>query len=86
MQGGGDCKGIQREGYQQDLFEEKRDAPAEGISKRETVFGGLHNTAFGEPLITVSMPIKSGRRIKGWLSEELSLRGAMAQYYRHRYW
>ena len=49
--------------------------PLKVLVKEKLYFGGLHNTAFGEPLITVSMPIKSGRRIKGWLSEELSLRG-----------
>lgn len=49
--------------------------PLKALVKGDIHFSPIHNTAFGEPWITVSMPIKSGRRIKGWLSEEVNLRG-----------
>lgn len=49
--------------------------PLKALVKGDIHFSPIHNTAFGEPWITVSMPIKSGRRIKGWLSEDVSLRG-----------
>lgn len=56
-------------------LKKKGTIPLKALIKEKLYFGGLYNTAFGEPLITVSMPIKSGRKIKGWLSEEVSLRG-----------
>lgn len=49
--------------------------PLKVLVKENIHFGKIHNTDFGEPLMTITVPIKSGARIKGWLSEDISLKG-----------
>ena len=49
--------------------------PLKVLVKENIYFGKIHNTDFGEPLITVTVPVKIGTRVKGWLSEDISLKG-----------
>jgi len=75
--GGVEIAKASRERFISKTAANKKEAllPLKVLVKENIHFGKIHNTDFGEPLITVTVPVKSGARIKGWLSEDISLKG-----------
>lgn len=75
--GGVEIAKASRERFISSAGADKKEAllPLKVLVKENIHFGKIHNTDFGEPLMTITVPIKSGTRIKGWLSEDISLKG-----------
>ena len=75
--GGADISRASRERFvsRPETNKKRTSLPLKVLIKENIHFSKIHNTGFGEPWITVTVPVKSGARVKGWLSEDISLKG-----------
>jgi putative nucleotidyltransferase with HDIG domain len=75
--GGADISRASRERFvsRPEANKKRISLPLKVLIKENIHFSKIHNTGFGEPWITVTVPVKNGTRVKGWLSEDISLKG-----------